>query len=130
MEHPKRILSDNGLEFQNGEMRKLTDWFQIDMLSTAGERPWSNGVCERGLGKVKGEEDLSRHMVMMWTVAAKNGLGMREGFTPNQLVFGRNPILPNLIGKNTSNSLERGGLLEGYIECDTQSKSGIYTNGE
>ena len=46
---------------------------------------------------------------MMWTVAAKNGLGMREGFSPNQLVFGRNLTLPNLIGKDTPSSLEREG---------------------
>ena len=62
---PQRVLSNNGLEFQNNEMKKLAERFQIEMLSTAAESPWSNGVCERmigmireGLWKVIGEEDM------------------------------------------------------------------------
>ena len=43
---------------------------------------------------------------MTWTMAVKNG------FSPNQLVFGRNPVLPNLIGENNPSSHERGGQEE------------------
>ena len=32
---PQRILSNNGFEFQNDEMRMLEDWSQIKMLGTA-----------------------------------------------------------------------------------------------
>ena len=64
--------------------------FQIELLGTAAESQWSNGVCERMVGMVK---DVSRHMAMMWTVPAKNSLGMKNGYSPNQLVFGRNPNL-------------------------------------
>ena len=42
-------------------------------------------------------------------MAAKNGLGMRDGFAPNHLAFGKIPILPNLMGKNNPSSLEEGG---------------------
>ena len=41
------------------------------------------GMIKEGLRKVKGKEDVSRHMVIMETVATKNGLGMREGFSLN-----------------------------------------------
>ena len=57
---------------------------------------------------MKGEEKVSRQMSMMWTVAAWNGLMMKDGFSPGQLVFERNQYLLNLIGENNPSSLERG----------------------
>ena len=63
---------------------------------------------------MKGEREVSRHMAVMWMVSAKNSLGMRDGHSPNQLVFGRNPNLPNVLGENTPSSLERG-LKEEYL---------------
>ena len=36
---PKKILSDNGLEFQNEEVRRMKERFGIEMLSTAADRP-------------------------------------------------------------------------------------------
>ena len=62
---------------------------------------------------------MARNMAMMFTVVAKNSLGMREGFSLNQLVFHWNPILTNLMG-----------VLEGYFKSNAKNKSGPYTNGE
>ena len=42
-------------------------------------------MVKEGLRKVKGEKDVSRHMVMMWAVSPKNSLGMKEGYSLNQL---------------------------------------------
>ena len=44
---PRKILSDNGGEFCNGEMREMGEKFNIRILTTSAESPWSNGVCER-----------------------------------------------------------------------------------
>ena len=44
---PKKILSDNGGEFNNEEMRALGEAFNIRIMNTAAESPWSNGICER-----------------------------------------------------------------------------------
>ena len=52
-------------------------------------------MLKEGLRKVKGDKDVPTHMAMMWT--AKNSLGMKDGYSPNQMVFGRNPNLPNLL---------------------------------
>ena len=41
--------------------------------------------------------------------STKNYLRMKNGSLANQLVFGRNPTLPNLMGENNHSSLERGG---------------------
>ena len=85
------------------------------MLSTVADNLWSNEVCKRmvemikeGIKKVKGEEDVSRQMAMTWTVVAKNCLSMKTGFSTSQLVLGRSPTIPNLMGENSSSILERG----------------------
>ena len=44
---PKRILSDNGGEFNNSELRELCERYNIYLMTTAPESPWSNGICER-----------------------------------------------------------------------------------
>ena len=67
-------------------------------------------MINEGIKKVKREEGIFRQMAMTWTwtEAAKNCLSMKNSFSPNQLVFGRNPILTNLIRENNPSSLERG----------------------
>ena len=44
---PSKIFSDNGGEFNNQEMRALGEAFNIRVITTPAESPWSNGVCER-----------------------------------------------------------------------------------
>lgn len=44
---PGKILSDNGREFNNDEVRALGESFNIKIMTSAAESPWSNGVCER-----------------------------------------------------------------------------------
>jgi transposase InsO family protein len=44
---PKRILSDNGGEFNNEEIKEFYERFNIEPLYTAAESPFSNGVVER-----------------------------------------------------------------------------------
>ena len=34
------------MEFNNSEMRLYCESFNIRVLTTAAESPWSNGVCE------------------------------------------------------------------------------------
>ena len=42
---PRKILTDNGREFNNVELRELGEAFNVKILTTAAESPWSNGVC-------------------------------------------------------------------------------------
>ena len=41
------ILSDNGGEFSSDETREVASQLNISVLTTAGESPFQNGVCER-----------------------------------------------------------------------------------
>ena len=100
---PKKILSDNGCEFNNSMMRDLGENFNIKIMTTSAESPWSNGVCERqnavlgdSVRKIMDDSNCSVEVALAWAVAARNSLSNHSGFSPNQLVFGRNPALPNV----------------------------------
>ena len=100
---PKQILSDNGCEFNNGEMREMGEAFNIKILTTSAESPWSNGVCERLNGVLGDSVDKIVHdtacdlsVALAWAVSARNALSNSLGFSPNQLVFGFNPVFPNI----------------------------------
>ena len=44
---PKRILSDNGGEFNNEDLREMGEKLNTTITTTAAESPWSNGINER-----------------------------------------------------------------------------------
>ena len=43
---PKKILSDNGGEFNNELLRELGQLLNTHILCTSAESPWSNGITE------------------------------------------------------------------------------------
>jgi hypothetical protein len=112
---PDSVLSDNGLEFQNPEVRMLYERFNIRMLTTAVYSPWSNGLCERMVGLLKDTMRKLRSdlvdwdIILGWSVVAKNTLTMRGGFSPCQLVFGRNTGVPSAADIDNLACMEKGG---------------------
>ena len=100
---PDKFLSDNGGEFVNDEFTEMAEKFNITVLTTAAESPWSNGMCEKHNGilgdmieKTMNDGVSDLELAIHWCVAAKNSLISVYGFSPNQLVFGRNPSLPSV----------------------------------
>ena len=98
---PNKFLSDNGGEFVNEEFNEMAEKFNITVLTTAAESPWSNGLCEKHNGIIgdmihktmnDGVHDLE--LAIHWCITAKNALHNVYGYSPNQLVFGRNPNYP------------------------------------
>ena len=101
---PRQVLSDNGAEFNNEDFRSMAENFNIRVCTTAAESPWSNGCNERYNGvisemvqKVIQDTKCSLEIALAWAVSAKNSLENHYGFSPNQLVFGRNPNYPSLL---------------------------------
>ena len=99
---PKSFLTDNGGEFVNQDFVDLAEKFNVNLKTTAAEAAWSNGLCERHNGilantikKVMESSNCSIDVAVHWAVAAKNSLANVYGFSPNMLVFGRNPNYPN-----------------------------------
>lgn len=101
---PRRLFSDNGGEFNNEEIRDMAEKFNIEVKTTAGYSPWSNGLLERHnqiltemLLKVKRDNECDWKTALDWALMAKNCMHNVHGYSPYQLVFGQNPNLPSVL---------------------------------
>lgn len=102
---PNRVWTDNGGEFTGEEMREVTSILNVYKDTTAAEAPWMNGLNEKNhaladniLKQVMRDyPDISLESALAWTCSAKNSLSMVYGYSPYQLVFGKNPRLPNIL---------------------------------
>ena len=110
---PKYFLTDNGGEFVNQDLIDMAEKFNIILKTTAAESAWSNGLCERHNGilnnnvnKVIESCGCSLDVAVAWAVSAKNTLANVYGFSPNTLVFGKNPNFPTaFVNKPPANNL-------------------------
>ena len=99
----KGLLTDNGGEFVSEEMLEVESILNLEVLTTAAESPFQNGICERNhqvvdsiLNKLVQDYPKTPIIVLLrWACMAKNSLQMWSGFSSHQLVFGQNPNLPN-----------------------------------
>lgn len=102
---PQKVLFDNGGEFSNTEFLNMAQSLGTEVLTTPAYSPWSNGLCERNhcvidenVSKLlKDNPQLSLDCALIWACNAKNSLAMVYGYSPYQLVFGRNPNLPSVL---------------------------------
>ena len=139
---PMKILTDNGGEFNNDEMKALGESFNIKILSTAAESPWSNGICERLNGvlgtmvsKIVEDAKCDVHTALAWAVSARNAFDNNSGFSPNQLLFGFNPSMPNVFNNKlpalenvTSSEMVRKNLnakevaRQAFMKCESDER--------
>ncbi len=82
---PKKLLSDNSREFNNELFRDMASLLGMELLSTAAESPWSNGITERHnalvgqmITKIVSEIGCSRKVALAWSLLAKNSLKRYE----------------------------------------------------
>ena len=117
------ILTDNGGEFNADEIREVASILNVEVLTTAAYSPFQNGLCERNhavvdmmLMKLREQCPQTEIGVLLaWANVAKNSLQMWHGFSSYQIVFGKNPNLPNILtdevpaleGSTTSETLAR-----------------------
>ena len=101
---PKKILTDNGKEFSNDDYREMGEKLNTRIVNTAAESPWSNGINERHnavladmITKIMQDVKCSLKDAIVWAVSAKNALANVYGYSPNQLVFGKNPNFPSVL---------------------------------
>ena len=102
-------MSGYGGEFNNDLLRDMSDQLNIFIRTTPGESPWSNGITERHnailgnmINKLMMDESKNYpiEVIVAWAVSAKNALHNAYGFSPNQLVFGKNPNFPSVLIDN------------------------------
>ena len=101
---PAKFLSDNGGEFGNDVFREMNEKLGVVTETTAAESPFSNGIVERHNGilyeammKTIKDTACDADMALAWAVSAKNALQNASGYSPNQLVFGRNTNMPTVL---------------------------------
>ena len=99
---PEEIFHDLGGEFTAEEMQEMTSVLNIKVNTTAAHSPFSNGLCERNhavmdamITKLQADNPkMAIEDLISWACAVKNSMCMFAGFSPYQIVFGRNPVLP------------------------------------
>ena len=101
---PSQFISDNGGEFINDEFTSMCEHLDIKVNTSPSESPWCNGLVERHNGilgqmvsKIQGEANCHRSIAIAWATNAKNTLNNVYGFSPHFLVFGCNPVIPNML---------------------------------
>ena len=116
------VYTDNGGEFNSQIFRDMAENLNMSVKTTAGYSPWSNGIVERHnatltetLKKMMEDSDLSWETAICWAVNAKNSLLSVHGFSPYQIVYGRNPNLPSVI-------VNKPPALEGETMCSFMGK--------
>ena len=101
----EKILSDNGTEFCNEEMREVASALNIQLLTTGAHSPWQNPINERNHGitdsivkaTLRDYPKMSLEVALAWAITAVNSMSNVRGFSPYQLVFGRQIKLPNIL---------------------------------
>ena len=105
---PRKVLVDNGGEFDNKEYLDAMEQFNVEVCATAAYSPWSNGTCERNHAVVdlmvdkmlEDDENMNIQVALAYAVSAKNSLQNHHGFAPIQLVTGTLPNLPNILNSD------------------------------
>ena len=99
------ILTDNGGEFSSELTREVVSILNVMDHTTGAESPWSNSLCERNYALadnilqsvLRDYPDMKLDVALAWACNAKNSLTNIHGYSPYQLVFGRQPRLPNVV---------------------------------
>ena len=102
---PKRMWTDNGGEFNNDTVRQLAEALGCKVETGAGYAAWMNGLNERNHSVVdrcfakiiKENPKMDPVVALAWAVSAKNAFPMYGGYSSYQLVFGKDPHLPNIL---------------------------------
>ena len=101
---PAMMLSDNGGEFLNDVFSSFGDQYDVHIKTTAAYSPWSNGTVERHNAiltevfyKTIEERKCSPETAICYAVFAKNSMHNNSGYSPYQIVFGKNPVIPTVL---------------------------------
>ena len=100
----KGIFADNGGEFKNPEMKEIAAKYGLSLKLTAAYSPWSNGKNERNhytcdiiVDKLMEEDPkLSLEEAVSHAVNSKNMQITGKGFSPRQLMFGKQGVVPGI----------------------------------
>ena len=98
------IFCDNGGEFKNPGMKEVAAKYGLSLNLTAGRSPWSNGknerehyTCDLIIDKLlEDDPNMKLDDAVRHAVYAKNLQINRTGFSPRQLMFGKQGVIPGI----------------------------------
>ena len=104
----KVILTDNGTEFVNRDFREMCERLGIKHVTTGAYSPWGNGKNERNhhtvdlmLEKIMDhDKTISFEEALAKAVYAKNTMININGFSPAQILAGKQPRMPGATNDN------------------------------
>ena len=98
------IFSDNGGEFKNPVMKEAAEKYGIKFSLTAANSPWSNGKNEQNHYSV--DRTIQKLMTKKPNMKLENAVSKavyahniqinRTGFSPRQLMFGSQGVVPGI----------------------------------
>ena len=105
---PEEITVDSATEFNSEETMNFFQRFNIKSKTTTPEAHWQNGKAERHgaflqlmLNKIDQEQPITTYdelqVALVQCVHAKNSLSVRQGYSPELIVFGKRSRLPGSI---------------------------------
>ena len=105
---PRQVHTDNGAEFVNSTFREMTEKLGIKHTTMGSFSPFSNGLNERNhhtvdlmMEKIMEEDgNISFEDALAKAVYAKNTMLNVHGFSPAQILTGRQPRLPGATNDN------------------------------
>ena len=145
---PGKMWTDVGNEFNSESVKELSEAFNFEVSTGAGYSAWMNGLNERNHGVIDRSFEkimydnptMDPEIALAWAVNAKNCFPMNNGFSSFQLVFGKNPELPNILndtipaleGLSTSQAvaehikaLHSGRKAFAEVQCDEQTRRAL-----
>ena len=101
----EKIMTDNGTEFCNQEMQEVAAALDVIHVTTGANSPWQNGLVEKNHHStdtiihsvLRDYPNMKLEVALAWAVSAVNAMTTVRGFSPFQLVFGRQIKLPNIL---------------------------------
>ena len=141
----ERTIHDNGGEFTGKPFKEMMDLLGIQDGTSAAHSPWSCGVVERHHAVVDGTyqallrdfPSYKKETLLQWAVFVKNSTTTTSGWSPYQIVYGKNPKVPCLLTSNIAglreevvsrqmlenlNALEQGRIEVNRALCDARLK--------
>ena len=141
----ERTIHDNGGEFTGQPFKEMMDLLGVRDGTSAAHSPWSCGVVERHHAVVDGTyqallrdfPDYKKETLLQWAVFVKNSTTTTSGWSPYQIVYGKNPKVPCLLTSNIAglreevvsrqmlenlNALEQGRVQVNKALCDARLK--------
>ena len=141
----ERTIHDNGGEFTGKPFKEMMDLLGVSDGTSGAHSPWSCGVVEKHHSVVDSTyqallRDFPRYKketLLQWAVFVKNSTTTTTGWSPYQIVFGRNPKVPDNMNSNIAglreevvskemlenlNSLEQARVEFNRALCDARLK--------